>query len=195
MSRSRNFATVIYPDSAVDNWQQIIEDLHVEGFLSPLHDHDINPDGELKKPHYHFLIMFPTLKSDAQVDELFKKIGSVGREVIQSVRGYARYLCHKDNPEKYQYNEDEVLSFGGADYFSICSLAIDEDVAISEMVDWIIDNECIFFCDLADYAIKHNQAWYRVLRYKGAVFMREYIKSFAFKLKMGLDKNESILYD
>lgn len=195
MSRSRNFATVIYPDSASDGWQQIIEDLHVEGFLSPLHDHDINPDGELKKPHYHFLIMFPTLKSDAQVDELFKKIGSVGREVIQSVRGYARYLCHKDNPEKYQYNEDEVLSFGGADYFSICSLAIDEDVAISEMVDWIIDNECIFFCDLADYAIKHNQAWYRVLRYKGAVFMREYIKSFAFKLKMGLDKNEFILYD
>lgn len=187
MSRSRNFATVIYPDSSSDGWQQIIEDLHVEAFLSPLHDNDINPDGELKKPHYHLLVMFPTLKSDKQVDDIFSKIGSVGREVIQSVRGYARYLCHKDNPEKYQYNEDDVLSFGGADYFSICSLAIDEDAAISEMVDWIIDNECIFFCDLADYAIKHNQAWYRVLRYKGAVFMREYIKSYSFKLKYGLD--------
>lgn len=183
-TRSRNYATVIYPESAPDNWQQLISDLHVEAFLSPLHDCDINPDGELKKPHYHLLLMFPTLKSEDQVSEIFSSIGGVGREIVQSVRGYSRYLTHRDNPEKHQYNEDEVISFGGADYFRCINLASDEDSAISEMIQWINQTETTLFCDLADYAIANRPDWYRVLRYKGAVFMREYCKSYAYKLRM-----------
>lgn len=53
--RTRNFATVVYPESAPEDWINKLEELHVAVLVSPLHDKDINPSGEPKKPHYHVL--------------------------------------------------------------------------------------------------------------------------------------------
>lgn len=47
--RTRNFGTVVYPESAPENWQTILSELCIPCFISPLHDKDINPDGETKK--------------------------------------------------------------------------------------------------------------------------------------------------
>ena len=52
--RSRSYATVVYPESAPDFLERL-NDLKVPCFVSPLHDKDINPTGEAKKPHYHVL--------------------------------------------------------------------------------------------------------------------------------------------
>ena len=41
-SRYRNFACVVYPESAPDNWQSILSDHHISAFISPLHDKDID---------------------------------------------------------------------------------------------------------------------------------------------------------
>lgn len=71
--RNRIFATVIYPESAPENFKDIISDWHIEAFLSPLHDKDINATGEAKKPHYHLLVKFQGLKSDDQVKRCLKK--------------------------------------------------------------------------------------------------------------------------
>ena len=92
--RSRNFATVVYPESAPNDWQEILSSHFVPSFVSPLHDKDKNPTGEDKKPHYHVVVMFEGKKSDEQVKEVFDSIGGVGLEKVQSIRGYARYLCH-----------------------------------------------------------------------------------------------------
>lgn len=182
--RFRNFATVVYPDSAPDTWQQFIQDSHVPVFISPLHDQDINPDGEMKKPHYHVLVMFDSVKSLSQMEDFKIGIGGVGREIVQSLRGYARYLCHLDNPEKFQYPVDQVLQYNGADFLSIVSLAIDDDIALDQMCDWLNQNQVFLFCDLADYARKNRPDWYRLLRYKGAVFMREYCKSLQYRFRL-----------
>ena len=112
VKRTRNFATVVYPESAPFNWLEILSDQKVSAFVSPLHDKDINPNGEPKKEHYHVLIMFDSVKTIEQALDLFKLIGGVQYcEQIQSIRGYARYLCHLDNPEKAQYNVDDINSF------------------------------------------------------------------------------------
>ena len=58
VGRTRNFATVVYPDSAPADWKEKLDQLHVAAFISPLHDKDINPNGEPKKAHYHVLVMF-----------------------------------------------------------------------------------------------------------------------------------------
>ena len=101
-SRRRVFATVVYPESSPDNWRQIIDDYHVPVLISPLHDKDINNgSGDLKKPHYHVMFMFDGKKSDDQWNDIKSSFGGVGTERIESTRGYARYLCHLDNPEKY----------------------------------------------------------------------------------------------
>lgn len=49
--RTRNWTFVLYPDSAPDNWRQILDDKHIEWIESPLHDKDVNANGEPKKPH------------------------------------------------------------------------------------------------------------------------------------------------
>jgi len=130
-SRTRNFATVVYPESAPEKWQSIIEEWFVPCFVSPLHDKDINPTGEPKKAHYHVVIMFDGVKTEEQAKKLFDTIGGVGCEKVNSIRGYARYLCHLDNPEKHQYDQGNVRAYCGADYMGTIGLAYDKYKALS----------------------------------------------------------------
>lgn len=76
--RTRNFATVVYPDSAIDNWQDILIEQRIPCFISPIHDKDLNPNGEPKKAHYHILLMFDSVKTQAQAKEVFDLINAVG---------------------------------------------------------------------------------------------------------------------
>lgn len=175
--RTRNFATVVYPESAPENWEDILTQQFVPAFVSPLHDQDINPGGEAKKSHYHVLIMFDGVKTSEQAQSIFTLIGGVGCEVVQSIRGYARYLCHLDNPEKAQYNVDNVKSLCGADYASTIGLATDKYKALGEMQDFCERYNVVSFYLLSKYARIHRSDWYRILCDCGSVYMREYLKS------------------
>lgn len=176
-SRTRNYACVLYPDSAVENWKEVLQSHMVQSFISPLHDKDINPDGSVKKAHYHVLLMFDGPKTIEQAEEVFNSVNGVGCEVVKSLRGYARYLCHLDNPEKYQYDTSDVISICGADYLSIIGLAIDKYIAISEMQDFCQKYDISSFYVLSEYARKHKPDWHRILCDSGAIFLREYLKS------------------
>ncbi len=48
-TRKRNWVFVVYPDSAPENWREMLRDIHVPGYVSPLHEDDYNADGEKKK--------------------------------------------------------------------------------------------------------------------------------------------------
>lgn len=176
-TRARNFATIVYPDSAPETWQEILSQQFIPAFISPLHDKDTNPTGETKKPHYHVILMFEGKKSVEQVNEIFNLIGGVGCEKVNSIRGYARYLCHLDNPEKAQYEQSEVRSMGGADYVGTIGLVIDKYKAISEMIDYCKENNIISYSDLLEYCRLERFDWFRVLCDNGTVVMKEYLKS------------------
>lgn len=176
-TRTRNFATVVYPESAPEHWQDILSQYCIPAFISPLHDADLNPTGELKKAHYHVILMFESLKTKDQAQDIFTSIGGVGCEVVQSIRGYARYLCHLDNPEKHKYSESDVCSLSGADYRTTIGLASDKYKALGEMQDFCEQYNVMSFYLLSQYARKNRQDWYRILCDCGAVFMREYLKS------------------
>lgn len=176
-TRTRNFATVVYPESAPERWQDILSQYCIPAFISPLHDADLNPTGELKKAHYHVILMFESLKTKDQAQDIFTSIGGVGCEVVQSIRGYARYLCHLDNPEKHKYSESDVCSLSGADYRTTIGLASDKYKALGEMQDFCEQYNVMSFYLLSQYARKNRQDWYRILCDCGAVFMREYLKS------------------
>lgn len=176
-NRTRNWASVFYPDSAPENWLDIITELVVPCFISPLHDKDLNPDGTPKKAHYHVMIMFDSVKTSEQAKDIFKSINAVGCERVNSARGYARYLLHLDNPEKYQYSLDDVIALAGADYQSVISLASDRTAAIKEMMSFCRDNNVVSFSDLLDYAMDNNDGWFRVLTDSATIVMREYLKS------------------
>lgn len=185
--RTRNYACVVYPESAPENWKTIAAESKIPMFISPLHDKDINPTGEPKKPHYHVMVMYDGPKTKEQADAFFKTIGGVGCEPINSVRGYARYLKHMDNPEKYQYTED-VTSYGGADYIQAIGTAADKAKAIREMMYYIEENDTVCFADLSLYASINRSDWFDCLINNGAYFIKEYIKSRTWKLHQTEEK-------
>ncbi len=175
--RFRNFATVVYPDSSLDGWQDVLSDFHIPCFISPLHDKDLNPTGECKKPHYHVMLMYEGVKTSEQVKEVISAIGGVGCEVVNTIRGYARYLCHLDNPEKAQYAIEDVRSLCGADYSGIIGLAIDKYKAIGEMIDFCEENNIFSYSELLVYCRVNRFDWFRILCDNGTVVMKEYLKS------------------
>lgn len=175
--RVRNFATVVYPESAPDNWQSILADWFVPSFISPLHSDDVNPTGEAKKPHYHVLLMFDGVKTIEQAREVFDSINGVGCEKVSSIRGYARYLCHLDNPDKAQYDTADVVCLAGADYPATIGLASDKYKAIAEMMHFCSDNGIYSYASLLEYCSFNRYDWFRVLCDNGTVVMKEYLKS------------------
>lgn len=181
--RTRNFATVIYPDSAPENWQDILADQKVPAFISPLHDVDIDPFGDKKKPHYHVVIMYEGVKTVEQAEELFNQIGGVGLEKVSSIRGYARYLCHLDNPEKAQYNQEDVRCLGGADYAAIIGLASDKYKAVSEIIDYCIENKVFSYATLLCYCKTERYDWFRILCDSGTIVIKEFLKSYRWSVE------------
>ena len=189
-ARTRNWACVVYPESAPENWKEILSELHVAALVSPLHDSDLNPTGEKKKPHYHVLVMYDGPKEQSIVSSDFQKFGGVGCEYVKSARGYARYLCHLDNPEKAQYSQDEVVAFGGACFNSVIGLPSDKYKAIREMVTFCQENVITAYCDLFDYAMAQREDWFTVLCDSGTYVMKEYIKSQAWKYSGACEDRE-----
>lgn len=176
--RTRNYSTIVYPESAPDDWRERLQQAFVPAFISPLHDKDVNPTGEPKKPHYHVILMFDSVKTLEQARDICSMIGGVGCEKVNSLRGYARYLCHLDNPgDKYQYSTNDVSCLCGADYTATIGLASDKYNSLGEMQDFCEKYDVISFYLLSRYARSHRPDWYRILCDCGSVYMREYLKS------------------
>lgn len=175
--RIRNYASVVYPDSAPENWLDILKEKKVPIFVSPLHDKDINADGSPKKPHFHVMWLNEGKKSDDQAREFFAAVNAVGLEKVISLRGYARYLCHLDNPEKAQYSISDVVSLGGADYYGAISLVTDKYKAISEMKDFCERYDIVSFYLLDRYAQNYRSDWARVLADNSTLHMKEWLQS------------------
>lgn len=184
--RGRNFATIIYPDDerlGEDfDLEKVIREWHVSAFLSPLHDSDTDDDGCLKKPHYHLLVKFDGNKSVDQVREMFDQVCGVGCEFVDSLRGYARYLCHLDETDdhKPQYPVDQVITFGDFDYFDLINSQVDNRQLLKDIKVWIKDHHVTLFCELVDYACDNEPEWFNLLINGYTLFITQYMKSLEY---------------
>lgn len=148
--RSLTWAFIVYPESLPDNWISILRETHILGAISPLHDKDINDDGKFKKPHYHILLKYPSKKSIQQVYSLCLKLGShVPPDTVDSFDGYLRYLTHVDDPDKAQYNKEDITPLAGLDINSYF-LPPKSEVAqvIYDIVGYLFDHP-----DISDFDV------------------------------------------
>lgn len=186
--RSRTWAFVVYPDSAPKNWLDTVKGLNVPGFVSPLHT-DVNPDDTEKKPHRHVLLYFEGKKSFSQMNALADLLNCPHPQFVQSKSGYARYLCHMDNPEKKQYSPADVICLGGADYMDTVATAADLDRTISEIEQWIDDNGVFSYAALSRYARLYKPHWSRSLRYRCTVHIKAYLQACQWESEKGISYN------
>lgn len=176
--RTRNYATVIYDDSCIDK----INDLHIPCFISPWHDNDINATGEKKKPHRHVLFNFDSVKSIEQVRDVVEQIGGVGCEQVDSNRAYARYLCHLDNPDKAQYNINDVLTIGGLDYIDLINSVASVYATLDEIIDYLLKNNVTSLRDFILYCQDIPDWWTCIFRHRHLSDVKEIIKANQFDM-------------
>lgn len=161
--RGRNWASIFYAESFTQD--EVVARLgraHLKFFVSPIHDRDTwkenesdeHKAGEIKKPHYHVLVMFDGNKSPKQMKDLFSTLGGVGAERINDLRSYSRYLCHLDEGGlKPLYNVDYVKQGGGADYRSTARSDVERVTSLQEVLLFIRSNELTSYDDLLDLCI------------------------------------------
>lgn len=175
--KSRYWTFVVYPDSAPENWRELLADTHVSLAISPLHGQDLNMDGEMKKAHYHVLAQWdgPTTLKNAQ-----RTFGSVPAngvvQVVASARGMYRYLTHLDNPEKFQYNPAEIQHLNG---FNPCDLISETD---KNNIKWdighlIIEYNITEYNDLVELLFKEGMRDYYAVLTGNVMHFSSFIKS------------------
>lgn len=179
-------AYMVYPDSM--DIDDLISKLsaqaqgHLSFLLSPLHDKDKKEDGSLKKPHYHLMMIYDkdsntTVKRAKRWGQLN---GVVGCEIIHNTKGYARYLCHLDSKNKARYEVSDVKAFN-IDYMSLIGSLIDKFQRFRELIDFINENDILFYSDLVDYCKDNNDDWFRSLMGGATFTIEKYIKERRFK--------------
>lgn len=177
--RTRNWSAVLYPESAPGNWREVIEELHIEWVESPLHEFDSNADGELKKAHWHLLLMFGGVKSFEQVCEVLKPLNCPSPQRCHNAKAMIRYMAHLDNPDKYQYSVGDIKAHGGVDLAELLRPSSSERYSIlRDMCDYIRNNGVTEFSDFVYYAMtEHYDDWFPFLADNSAYFIGQVIKS------------------
>lgn len=177
--RTRIWAAVVYPESAPDNWRDILDDYHIEWAESPLHEFDTNPTGEVKKAHWHIVLAFDGPKSYEQVLEILAPLNGPIPQRCHSLKGAVRYFAHLDNPEKHQYSVSDIVAHGGFDVTAALAPSASEryDI-IAEMVEFVKTDGITEYQDLMDYAMtERRDTWFPMLCDSCTVVMQQYIKS------------------
>lgn len=178
-TRTRNWTFVLYPESAPENWREILDDLHLEWVESPLHDSDINATGEPKKSHFHILILFKGNKTYEQVVEITSSVNSTIPQQCHNAKSLVRYMAHLDNPEKFQYSAAEIKSHGGVEIADLLKPSASEKYSIiKEIIIHLQDNRITEFQDLVDYALAERyDDWFPILCDGSTIMLSAYIKS------------------
>ena len=137
--KKRNWAFVLYPESAPEDWFERLQKKGLQGAVSPLHDKDLNADGEHKKAHYHVIVTYSGPTSFNVVKSLCDELNCPIPQPLEQIRGYYRYLTHKDNPEKAQYSDSDIQLLNGFDIRDYVELTATETAKIKIKLCQLID--------------------------------------------------------
>lgn len=117
--RSRTFALELYPEDKthvekLEYIKKYFEYAYILHNKDIWENDEINEDtgeikhkkGEKKKEHWHVIIAF---KNPRSIDSIKKELELKHIETC-NFYAYSRYLIHKDQPQKYQYSKDEIIT-------------------------------------------------------------------------------------
>lgn len=182
-NKSRSWSFIIYEDSLPKDYKEIITQWFLPVCISPRHDKDIKQDGELKKPHYHVLLCFGNTTTYKRALSYAEQLGANIVKPISSIKGAYEYWTHKNNPEKAQYNEEDMQFFGGFSKESEIGKTTEE---VAEIINAIVDiinmKNLKELKEIYDYCNKMGLIEYRNTIQKHTLFIKEYIKSRKFML-------------
>lgn len=152
--RSNKWTFLLYADSVLENFIDIIDGLHIPYILSPWHDKDIDKEtGELKKSHIHGAFFFDSLKSYSQVSKIVtEKLNAPAHvEAVMSPKGLYDYFIHAENPDKTAYDINDIVSGCGFDLDKFILEHNTEDF-LARAIDIINQYDFVEFGSVVNYA-------------------------------------------
>lgn len=176
--KKRNWAFIVYPESAPENWIELLGKTGLQVAISPLHDRDINPDGTEKKTHWHVIVIYSGPTSYNVVRELTEKLNAPNPQALEAVRGYFRYLTHKDNPEKVQYDEKDIKTLNGFSILDFIELTRSEVLKVKkDLVIMIRELSIIEYSDLLEHLQDSGLETEFEVACNNTMFLNTYISS------------------
>ena len=196
--KKRNWAFFVYPTkeqldavgsaydgsdgygSAPDDWIQQLQLSGLQYAISPLHDKDKHEDGSgrTKKPHYHVIVIYGSPTTYNNVKNLTDSFNAPIPQALEQVRGYYRYLTHKDNPDKYQYDEEDIVTGGGFNIADYIELSKSEVTEIKFQLQKLIrEKNIIEYSALMDYIQDNLDRINYDVASSHTIFFNTYIKS------------------
>ncbi len=156
---------------------------YIEEYYFILHDKDKFVDikdnqEKVKKPHYHIIIGTNEDSRTAKktLENIFVTISEKVRiNNIKNLTKFMRYLTHKDNSEKFQYNDNEVISNNIELYSESIALPLhkvtDTDKLLNQFIGYVttkIESEgtALSYLDIMKWFQKQNAVSYFVQHYK-----------------------------
>ena len=140
--KNRNFSCVLYGN--VTNLNEFLKSAEYvpRQYAYIVHDKDIKDNGEVKKTHIHLILCYENARSLESVEKGLIKYMSIGEENLQNafiepcrdLKGAYGYLIHKNEPNKYQYSESDIVC-SSSDYFTHVSSTNDYISVIMDFID------------------------------------------------------------
>lgn len=182
MNKERYWTTLVYTDIKNKNWKDDLQATGLEIAISPLHNKDYNQDGTQKKEHYHILISFNGPTTYNNVRKISKELLSdVEVKPVKSVKGIIRYFTHKDNPEKAQYDENEIEYLNGYDVTDILMTKTELEYMKKCIIQLARELKIDEYADLVNYTIDNSMYDYFKVLSNNTIFFVSYLRSLRLK--------------
>lgn len=172
-NRSRVMRLLLYPDNPQHNLA--IMQLQSSSYYAVgiCHNKDVYKEdsethqaGELEKPHFHFIIKFPNpryisgVAKALDIDERFVR-------TADSFKASCEYLCHFNNPEKYQYSLDDLVGQAVPEVKKLLTVKKPYELRLAEIYDFIQHKygiistaDIVKFClDTDNISALHGSGW------------------------------------
>lgn len=196
--KKRNWCFLIYPSkeqlevlnsnydgsdgygSVPDDWIDTLKKSGLKYAISPLHDKDLLEDnsGKTKKPHYHIIVCYGNPTTFNNVKSLTDRLNAPIPQPLEQIRGYYRYLTHKDNADKYQYDEKDIITGGGFNIMDYVELTRNEIVRVKmELQKLIIEKNFIEYAEFMDYLMNEQMLMEYDIASSNTYFFDKYISS------------------
>ena len=154
--RSRNFCLITYLSesdlvSCLNNHIQSIR-----AFEYIYHNKDLKEDGTPKESHFHVNLILYSARKLADVRRWFSGGNDINGlpantlgQICMDIGASHDYLTHKENPDKFQYNSEDIVSNN--------SSLFERHVEFSDDVSWLALNDMLAGVPLQDIAKRYGR--------------------------------------
>lgn len=155
--KKRHWLYIVYPESAPEDWKEQLALTGVQFAVSPLHDRDLLVNGDLKKAHWHIIVIFDGPSTFLTAASFREITHGPYPKVCENLRGPFEYFTHKNDPDKAQYSSSDIELFNG---FEIDLSAKDVQRIKKELCEIIIKHNITEYMEFNLYVQYYLEADY-----------------------------------